>query len=339
MWLLTLTGCGIPTICVEDSDAHDVIDDFWGTLDREYAVFDVRLEGSWEDVGREACAQVTADPSDDGVFDALLGMARALDDGHIQLESDTREADGWASPWPHYAAAAGLVDNAEDRYIDSTMRRRTEGAFAWGRIGEVGYLAVTRMDELDEDDREFDAIELSRDSMEAALEDLTGTVGLIVDVRANEGGWDRVSLEIARWFAGPETVAWSKARRNGPDHGDFGRFMDQTVAASGPGAYTGPVVLLTSGGTFSAAETFVLAMGVRDDVTVLGERTSGHFSDLDEAELPNGWTFTWSGDRYRAADGEIYEARGAPVEVEVPFDFAALEEGVDVQLEAALARF
>ena len=108
------------------------------------------------------------------------------------------------------------------------------------------------------------------------------------------------------------------------------------MEASGANAYAGPVVLLTSGGTFSAAETFALAMRVRNDVTLVGERSSGHFSDMIDGELPNGWDLTLSGERYRAADGEIYETRGVPVDMAVALDVDALSAGQDVMLETAL---
>ena len=99
----------------------------------------------------------------------------------------------------------------------------------------------------------------------------------------------------------------------------------------------GPVVLLLSGWTFSAAETFALSMRVRSNVTLLGEQTSGHFSDLERASLPNGWRYTYSAERYLAADGKIYEAQGVPPGILIAFDPAAFSGGRDVMLEAALA--
>jgi hypothetical protein len=70
---------------------------------------------------------------------------------------------------------------------------------------------------------------------------------------------------------------------------------------------------------------------------VMGEPTSGHFSDQMEGTLPNGWVYDLSHERYRAADGMIYETRGAPVDEAVTFDVAALATGSDVMLDAALA--
>lgn len=329
--------------CEGDSPAHDVFNSFWSVLDDRYAVFDVRLDGeSWAAIGEEACGRLTADTGGDALFDLLLGMAEHLDDGHTTLLASElgRDESAEVSPWPHYNAAYGLEDLVEANYLDADLTAAASGEISWGTIGDVGYISITSMDELNDqgiDDEDAD-VAAAAAAMQQALADLGGSAGLIVDVRANEGGHDAVSLEIAAHFAGAETVAWSEQVRDGPGHLDFADPVDTRVDATRSGGFAGPVVLLTSGGTYSAAETFTLAMRVRDRVTVLGERGSGHLSDMIDHDLPNGWELTYSGERYTAADGEVYEVTGVPVDVEVPLDVAALDRGVDVQLEAALER-
>ena len=338
-----LPGCGddLPTICDGDRDAEEVVDVFWGTLDEEYALFDIRLDeaehGSWADIGRAACDEVVADGSDESVFAALVTMARTLDDGHIQLESDFDDADGWASEYPHIDEMETLREHTETAYADGPLQVDGNDTHAWGRIGDVGYWSITQMEELSASGEEEDDVAEAERIADTVVAELSDTIGIIVDVRANDGGYDLVSLAIAERFAGSRTLAWSKALRDGPDHLDFTPYRDTEVGDAVAGAYAGPVVVLASGATFSAGETFLLAMRVRDRVTVLGERSSGHFSDLYEDELPNGWFFCFSGERFRAADGEIYEAAGVPVDTEVAFDPDALGQGSDVMLEAALA--
>ena len=338
-----LAGCGgdLPTICEGDRDAEEVVDFFWGTMDEEYALFDLRLDrqryGSWADVGRAACRDVVADGSDDNVFAALVTMAQTLDDGHVQLESDFDDADGWVSVYPHIDAMETLRSHTETHYADGPLTVDGRGTHAWGRIGSVGYWSITQMEELtDTGDEEPDVAEAARIA-DAVVAELADTTGLIIDVRANDGGYDLVSLAIAERFAGSQTLAWSKATRDGPDHLDFSAYRELEVGDAVDGAYPGPVVVLASGGTFSAGETFLLAMRVRDNVTIVGERSSGHLSDLYEDELPNGWYLCFSGERYRAADGEIYEVVGVPVDLEVAFDSGALDENRDVMLDAALS--
>jgi hypothetical protein len=332
---MPFAGCPGPT------PAYEVFDDFWRVFDRDYALFDVRLPGaSWDDVGREGCARMHGAIAPDALFDVLLDMARRLDDGHVTLVADDigRDEDAWVSVYPHLDATELLEGLVEDEYLDGELTYAAQDEISWGRVGDVGYLSITSMDELSPtgDDEDAD-VAAAAAAMAAATSDLRGTRGMIVDVRANGGGWDTVALEIAAWFEGPRSVAWTEQRRSGPGRLDFGEPETTHVEAMRSGGYTGPVVLLTSGATFSAAETFSLAMRERPRVRIVGERSSGHFSDMMDHTLPNGWELTLSHERYYDADGVLHETLGVPVDVAVSFDVAALDAGTDNVLEAALA--
>ena len=279
---------------------------------------------------------------DDGITNAelfalLIATAEFLDDGHIQLSGAGQDDDGWANPYPHYDALYELELNAESQYLDGPLSWAANDWVAWGTIGAYGYVSITSMDELSNSGEEADDVDAAGDALAQVFADLQSSAGIIVDVRANEGGWDAVSLEITRHFAGESTLAWSEAVRNGPEHDDFSDWDDTLIPDATDDAYAGPVVVLSSGGTFSAGETFLLAMRERPQVVVMGERSSGHLSDIFDAELPNGWELGFSGERYRAADGEIYERVGVPPDSEVGLDVDALDGGTDVMLEAALA--
>ena len=314
-------------------------DAFWSDLDQGYAVFDVRLpDQSWEELGTAYGAALGDHSSDSELFDQIMELARHLDDGHLTLSADDidRDEDAWVSVYPHYDQLYALEDNIEDRYLDNALSSAAQGSFAWGTIAQVGYLSITSMDDISSSGDEDDDIQAAEAAMAQALADMGAPTGMVVDVRANEGGWDTVSLAVAQHFAGERTLAWSKQLRDGSGHDDFGTPEEVYVEACSSDCFEGSVVLLTSGGTFSAAETFALAMRVRDQVTLLGEPSSGHFSDMTDGELPNGWNYTFSGERYRAADGEVYEARGVPVEVPVDLDVDTLAGGQDKMLDAAL---
>jgi hypothetical protein len=321
------------------SATHEVVNAFWSELDRNYAVFDLRLRGrTWADVGREACAGVAGSTSAEELFAVLLRMAQALDDGHIQITAPDlgRREAGWVTGYASWEALRSLERNVETAYATGVLERAGNGHIAWGRIGAFAYLNLGAFEELSGSVAEEADTRVAHAVMSRVMRDTADAAGLIVDVRNNEGGWDAVGLEVAHWFAGPRALAYVKYRRNGSAHGAFGAGEEVHVEASPLEGRRGPVAVLTSGWTFSAAETFVLSMRVRRGVTVLGERTSGHFSDLERAELPNGWHYTYSSERYVAADGEIYEARGVPPDVAVGLDAGAFSRGRDVMLEAAL---
>ena len=326
--------------CDTEGEAHDVYRQFWYLLDQQYAVFDARLDDDddWALLGSEHCAALGSDPSDDELFDAMLSLAQELDDGHLTLDARGlgREADAWVSAYPHDDALLTAELEIEAHYLDGPLTWDARDWVAWGTAGDVGYLSLTSMDGLSFWGSEGRDVRAARRAMEAAVEALGGRP-IVVDVRSNGGGWDAVSLEMASFFAGPRAIAWTEQVRNGPAHDAFTPPEAVYVAAAPEAAFTGPIAVLTSGGTFSAAETFVLAMMARDDVVRIGEPTSGHLSDLIEAKLLNRWRVTYSGERYVAADGELYEGRGIPVDLEVPFDPEAASRGADPQFEAAVA--
>ncbi|MEM6926129.1 MAG: S41 family peptidase [Myxococcota bacterium] len=340
MWWVFLSSCArVPAICTGTSPSERVVDRFWSVLDENYAVFPQRLPAgtTWDEVGRAACASVTPMADDPAVFSALLTMARVLDDGHIQIEGPGGlEGDGWETVWPHDGSVREAIGVARTS-LDRGFSRAGDGAFRWGRRGDVGYLVVTRSDELGGSGGEGSDLRRAEDALDRVFDDLEGTRGLVVDVRFHDGGWDAVGLTTAASFVGPAAVAWTSAQRTGPEPTDLGEPYVTRIPATDEG-YAGEVVVLTSGGTFSAGETFVLAMRTRDRVTTLGEPTSGHLSDLYETGLGRGFRTTWSGDLYADGEGRIHEAMGIPPDREVPFDAAGVASGTDDMLEQAFGR-
>jgi C-terminal processing protease CtpA/Prc len=146
-------------------------------------------------------------------------------------------------------------------------------------------------------------------ALDHALADLAGARGVIVDLRFNEGGWDRVAVTLARRFTDSETPAFTKqAVRSGV------ALQPQTIAvtpASGP-RYSDPIAVLTSDATVSAAEVAALALRALPNTRSFGHPTYGALSDALSYRLPNGWKGTVSNEIYRAADGHVYEGVGIP---------------------------
>lgn len=215
-------GGGVPanfTGGIGDSQYHNYFNDFWRTFDRYYAVFDIRLANTtWAAVGASTCDDLWAEMGDLAFFEVLLKTAEQLDDGHIQFEAANigRRGDAQVSEYPH----DDIVDQLEfvaETYLNT--EELTWGArrwFSWGTIGDVGYLSITQMDDLSFEETYEGDIAAANEAMSLAMQDLGQSRAIIVDVRANGGGWDAVGLEVARWFAGAQTLAWTEQERVGP---------------------------------------------------------------------------------------------------------------------------
>ncbi len=327
--------------CAQTTAAHKAVHAMWHVLDRGYALFDIRFPGKdWPGVGNEACRSIAPGTPDEELFEIMMTMARRLDDGHVTLDAPALERfdDGQLVAYPYGEQMENLIETLEAEYLDAPLTWAARDTICWGTIGDVGYLRIAALEGLTRRGTERDDVRKAGKVMQRVAESMGDARGIIVDIRANDGGYDAVSLEIARWFAGDRALAWSKQWREGPDHHDFSTPPERLfVEAGGARALDIPVVVLTSPATFSAGDTLALAMRVRAQVTLMGEPTSGHLSDMYTEELPNGWELSFSGELYRAADGGYYEKRGVPPDVLVPFDADLLEEcRRDIMLEAAL---
>ncbi len=81
-------------------------------------------------------------------------------------------------------------------------------------------------------------------------------------------------------------------------------------------SFAGPVYVLTSDVTVSAAEVLTLSLRALPNVTHVGSKTHGALSDVLEKKLPNGWRVTLSNEVYLDHEGVSWEGRGIPPEHE-----------------------
>jgi carboxyl-terminal processing protease len=322
---------------------------FWNTFNEHYAFFDL-YNVDWQAQYDTYRPQVTAETTPDQLWDVLCAMIQPLKDGHISLTNADQAQGcgpnvlpGWATSGDQALSVViqGIGVIAQT-YLggDVHLDFRT-GSLAgdepliagdwmfYGRISdEIGYVNILSMDSYrDTGDAGVYA------AADRVVADLAGMETLIVDVRFNGGGADAISLALASRFADQERVVFAREARNGDS---FTPLRDYAIAPQGETQFTGNILLLTSGLTVSAAETFTLAMESLPYVTQIGEPTLGSYSDILFRTLPNGWEYGLSNERYYSADGIIYEGAGDPPEIEVLLDPGAYEDGWDNILDAAI---
>ena len=159
---------------------------------------------------------------------------------------------------------------------------------------------------------QLDVLGRTLDQLMLELQDVDA---MIIDMRFNQGGHDAAALKIANRFADKQRLAFTKKAFS---NGSFTPQQEIFVYPEGEIQFTGPVVLLTSPATISAAEIFTLSTMGFPHVIRMGERTQGILSDILNKKLPNGWTLGLSNEVYTAVDGIVYEEIGIPALVEVP---------------------
>lgn len=185
--------------------------------------------------------------------------------------------------------------------------------WSWARIrvapGKViGYIRVDRFDD--------GAAELA----DQAMEELSSTQGLVIDVRTNSGG-NISALRLASYFVdhGGPTVAlmtrpYLEKLGRSVTAADvaaapkvIGRYRTADVMealSKGPGAatfyaedlgdkrYRAPVVVLIGPGTGSAAENFAWGMKTYSRARLVGAPTAGAILSGDDVEVAPSWSLT-----------------------------------------------
>ncbi|WP_197029248.1 S41 family peptidase [Alicyclobacillus macrosporangiidus] len=178
------------------------------------------------------------------------------------------------------------------------------------------------------------------------FQDFDGITGLILDLRHNPGGNTNNGYSIlARLISEPVSTFRVRIPVNAPVLVSWGmtdRFWlapreeyDLHPNTNLP-RFDGPVILLTSARTYSAAEDFVIAFKSAKRGVIVGEPTGGSTGQSVYFPLPGGGVGQVVG--VWDLDGDDHEFVGIGIQPDVPISPTLQDyvEGKDVGLEAAL---
>ena len=100
--------------------------------------------------------------------------------------------------------------------------------------------------------------------------------------------------------------------------------------------YTGPVALLVSNKSVSAAECFSQMLMDLPNVTILGQQSASTNGTITNAWLPGKIQMTWTGMRLLNPDGTEFHGIGVVPDIEVTPTAAEFAAGIDPELQAAI---
>jgi carboxyl-terminal processing protease len=168
------------------------------------------------------------------------------------------------------------------------------------------------------------------DSAIRALE-LRDAKGVIVDLRGNPGGYLESAVEMARYWAGGDTVVVQK-RSDG---------TEESFAPTMKSAKVGlPTIVLVNGGSASASEILAGALQDYGLATLVGEKTFGkgsvqsYFNEFPDGSALKITTALWYTPKMRSID-----KTGIAPDVEVKMTPDDVKAGKDPQLEKAIELF
>jgi len=351
-----------------NTDARYNFDVLWRTFDQDYAFF-ARHGVDWQAIRHRHRGRVTPATTPDELRRIFEEMLEVLRDNHVYLQTDTsyfvsdKIAD--IKRWMIDAFALESASLGERRTVAAYQRfianeilggrARVAGnnLVTWGYVApRIAYVALLRLFGFaDTPDaiaatglpkRRYEAADLLADDLgavdrilDAAMRDVADADALILDVRVNGGGFDRIGIRIANRFADRRRLAFTKRALVA---GGLGALQPQYVEPEGALRFTKPVYLLTAERTASAAEILTLAMMALPNVTRIGRPTLGIFSDDLAKHLPNGWVTSLSNEIYADPNGIVYEGAGVPPQVEVPvFRPRDLKASLKLAVDAAVA--
>jgi carboxyl-terminal processing protease len=172
----------------------------------------------------------------------------------------------------------------------------------------------------------FDATLAQR--LSRALSSLPDASGLIIDLRGNPGGMRDAAI------AGMELLVTDRIKCS-TLRSRYGT-RDIVLDPSSNG-YEGPLVVLIDVMSKSSSEFFAACSQSIGRAVVVGERSPGSVGPAETMLLPNGAVLIYLVVQEATLDGTVLEDHGVIPDIEVALERDLLSEGIDSQLEAAIA--
>lgn len=349
---------GSPAYIEAQEKANDPERNFeilWETFKDHYAYFELRNINPTK-IYATYRPKVNPETTDAELFFILTEMLNSFNDGHISI-SAPEEVEEAAEKLAEQNN--GAMENLEkiseenkgerlnnfqvaemvaEKYIPQGVTAN-KGVIRYGKLKEdIGYLQINLMmgmadyglnDTLAFRDYFGQYFKISNESKNDTNDELLGlnttldkimnnfkdTPALIIDVRFNSGGKDEVGMDVLKRLNDKEKIVFTKK-------GKLGDGFTPINAVSQPAsnnAYNKPVYLLTAVESASATEIMALSSLSMPNVTRIGSRTEGVFSDVLDKELPNGWEFGLSSEVYLDMNGTNYESLGIPPDFEMGY--------------------
>lgn len=355
---------GLPPSCknTKTKDVYKNFDFFMSTFREHYAFLDHRLNKSFDEVEKNARNDLTRGK----VLDAVLGdFVLSLHDNHTSLEADDHNYEGESNRRDVYDLMSNLSEilkttrqkldweekleehfqtffaMVEKNYV-ADLHKEANGLLVWGVLKGVnepiGFLQIRAMQGFA---KGIGGFHLGVEKINEAMDYFEGEKvrGLIIDIRLNGGGWDRIGLELAKRMTSSKRTAYFKKFKL-PESKQYTGPLEIFLKPKKESPLSNVAsYIMMSAFTRSAAETFALAASQMPQVTLVGSPSNGMFSDMLTKKMPNGWKFSLSNEVYYVVkDGkeQTFEVVGLQPKFMFPNDFlesSNIEKGIDTGLE------
>jgi len=308
----------------ELSEPEENFEFLWKAFDKNYGIF-IPKRVDWKLLYKIYRPQVTANTTDTELFDIMAAMLGHLNDNHVRLRSSDRSyCSGVLEQTKNEGFSKDLI---KEKYLKNKVTKKLNGRFFYGWLKDsIGYFHFSG----------FRGVEESAAVIDEIVAAFKECQGIVIDIRNNFGGDDRVGKAIADRFADKKRLYMTTQIRKGPTYDDFTPPKYFYAEPDGPLRFTKPIVVLIHRYSVSAADNFALAMRVLPHATLVGEATSGCQADMYNAKLPNGWRFSIANTLFVDQNGFSWEGIGVPPDLRQVNTAEDIQQGKDKVLELAI---
>lgn len=297
---------------------NNPIDNFnfvWKTLDERFSLFEINNVEDWDQVYQELVVKIDPNMSDDSLHSVLNDLLWKLKDRHSSINSpfDYRRRFVYDLNFSY--------DLLEKNYL---FTKNTSGPLQYSTLdGNIGYIYISTFGRT-----------ITKEHVSKMIDDLSGTNGIIIDIRENGGGNELHSQRVAEVFCDEKRLYRITYTKSGPAHNAFEKNSEVYIHPDGEVSYNKPIVLITNKGTYSASTDFVLMMKQFPQVTILGDSIGGGLGTPTFAQMPNGWNFRFSSSYSLDPDGNQFE-NGMPPDSLIYLDTLQSLNNIDNIIESA----
>lgn len=297
-------------------------EEYWYKFDRLYPYFEYK-HVDWQAAYAEYRPQADKVTTEKQLVELLMHMTTPLKDVHVWFKSP--DGQYHTTYDPKRANFPNWNSRALNIYVPDLVYY---GGADWGfgHVHGIPYIFIS----------DWKKHALSLDEFVAILEQFQSSPGLILDVRMNSGGDDKLAYKIASYFADAPHLSEYYRYRNGPRPGDLGPAKPRYVQPSLNVHYHGRVMLLIGPDSFSSTENFIAAMQTLPNVTTIGATTGGASGCPETFALGNGWRYSVPVCYDMTADHKVIEWNGISPEIPITATRADFIRGDDPVLDEAL---
>lgn len=317
----------------------------WKKVDKHYASFEIK-EINWQEAYDKFKPKITPDLTQDQLIDTIELMLQPFNDGHVGVGKlaffPLRWAKGFSVERESYFYSEFKNDSIRRLLFKATNLTLMKYGFDslpfgynldknildFSTSAEIGYIHVSHMEGI--------GIRKTRILMKDFLKECQGFKAIIIDVRDNKGGLEKIGDQIAGAFINKKLHVSNDYKRLKNSHDSFSKPRPYYCKPISSNPFTGTIIILTNDRTRSAGENFVMSLMNLPNVTIIGDRTEGILGSAKIGFLPYGWIYGATNYKILTPDGINYEDIGIQPDIFMQNKLSDIDQNNDPLIDQAI---